>query len=151
MGHCHYNEKWREHNSPAAASEPEPVNLSVFPDWFDVSMFEETQLEYLAQYEIERRGDLLKKILDFLTSDRENRIERICVLDKLINRTNLTWREAPAFYAVSNHKFFEAKNELEHFFSNKESRVLNMLKVRETRSVVRESNNNNNGQMFLNL
>lgn len=151
MGHYSYNEKLREHNRAAESQrDDDRPRESALPDWFDFSLFEDEQLEYLNEYERERRGDLMRGMLDFMTADRERWVERICVLDKLINRKELTWREAPAFYGVSNHRFFEAKATLERVFANAGGHVLNMLVVRDSRSVVRESSDIA-GQLTLDL
>lgn len=152
MGRCSYNEKWRAHN-PCVSFEPEQeANLGVFPDWFDTSLFEEEQLAYLAEYEIERRGELLKKILEFLSADKNRRVESLCVLDKLINRPELKWRDAPAFYGVSNHNFFLAKSAMELFFAKNDGRFINLLKRREKRDIYRSKKIiPDEGQMFLDL
>ena len=151
MGHYSYNEKFREHNRAAECTrDAERVKEKALPEWFDFSMFEDEQLEYLEEYERERRGDLMRGMLEFLTADRDHWVERICVLDKLINRRELAWREAPAFYGVSNHRFFEAKATLERVFQNSGGHVLNLLVVRDSRSIVRDASDVE-GQMTFDL
>lgn len=151
MGHYRYNEKWREHNRSAEWSgDAEPSRDHVLPEWFDTSMFESDQLAYLEEYDRERRGELLRGLLEFMTADRDHWVERVCVLDKLINRREIAWREAPSFYGVSNHRFFEAKATLERVFQHSGGHVLNLLKVRECRTANREPGDIE-GQMIFDL
>lgn len=139
MGHYSYNEKLREHNRAAECQrDDDRPTESALPDWFDFSLFEDEQLEYLNEYEQKRRGDLMRGMLDFMTADRERWVERICVLDKLINRKELTWREAPAFYGLSNHRFFDAKNMLEVVFAGYGEHILKLLQVRKARNLTRK-------------
>ena len=136
MSRIRYDERIAEHQGTTASGDAAP--LSVFPEWFDKSFFDDEQLEYLASYEMERRGDIVRVLLDFLTSKRGAWVERAAVLDKIVNRPELQWREAPAAYGISNHRFFDAKRALEETFLVDAGRMLQVLIVRHDRRLTRK-------------
>lgn len=141
MGHFKYNEKWQKHNTPGGITDDEEENAPspVFPPDFEADMFETDKLEYLSDCFREYRNLVMRKTLELLTIQATGWQERAAVLDKLINRPSLTWREAPAFYGLSNHRFFEAKNQLEAVFSDFGEKAVKMLRVRAARTLCRTS------------
>lgn len=141
MGHYRYNEKYLAHQQSDDTSAGEPdIADCVFPAGFNVDMFEEGQLEYLNDVFREYRNLTMRKTLELLTIQADGWQERAAVLDKLINRSDLTWREAPSFYGLSNHRFFDAKNMLEVVFSGYGEHILKLLQVRKERKLTRKKN-----------
>lgn len=147
VGHFSYNDRFAGHQ-PTFVDDGGAVPFS-FPDWFDADFFDDAQLDYLGSFMVEYRGEVVRKVLELLMLQRDGWIERAAVLDKLINRPELSWREAPAFYGVSNHRFFEAKNMLERVFGDMGERMVAMLRARENRTAHRPEKEH--GQLELDL
>ena len=141
MGHYRYNEKILEHQRADDVSAGEPdIADCVFPSGFKAEMFESEQLEYLNDVFREYRNLTMRKTLELLTVQADGWQERAAVLDKMINRPELRWREAPAFYGLSNHRFFDAKNMLEVVFAGYGEHILKLLQVRKARNLTRKKN-----------
>lgn len=85
----------------------EPLAL---PKDLELDLFDDEQIAYLAEFLQDWRLATMRQMLEFLS--RRGCKMRICILDKLLNRPAMAWREAAAFYGVKQAKLFEVKKEL---------------------------------------
>lgn len=80
------------------------------PESLELDRFTDEQLVYLSEWLLDFRAECLNRLQEFLS--RKGSRCRICILDKMINRPHLKWRDAAEFYGVSQHKLYNMKREI---------------------------------------
>ena len=106
MGNFVYRDNYAAHQ---AVVEPEVEDLRL-PLSLELDRFSDEQLVYMAEWLQDFRAECLNRVLEFLS--RKGCRYRICILDKMINRPELKWCDAAAFYGLSQHKLYDMKREM---------------------------------------
>lgn len=110
----------------------------------DSTLFDEEQIEYLQEFLADYRTEVAQGIIEFLVSvpcngDKESHrratqariVSRAALLDRLLNKRDITARQIPQVYGVSIHQYYDALQEIESELKENNSSIREVIRIKQ--------------------
>lgn len=109
----------------------------------DRDKFDSEQLEYLQEFMEDYRREMAQGIINFITSvkikgNKENHqkatqariISRVALLDRILNKRDITAREIPNHYGISIHQYYDSLNEIEEELKDQNNNIRDIIRIK---------------------
>lgn len=109
----------------------------------DNSKFDPEQIEYLQEFLEDYRTEVAQGVIRFIVSvpchgDKESHrratqariTSRAALLDRLINKREVTARELPQTYGVSIHQYYDTLQEVEQELEKNNSNIREVIRIK---------------------
>lgn len=109
----------------------------------DKSKFDAEQIEYLQEFLEDFRTEVAAGIITFIVSvknngDKESHrratqariVSRAALLDRLINKREVTARELPKTYGVSVHQYYDTLQEVEEELKQNNEKIREVIRIK---------------------
>lgn len=112
-------------------------------DDLDKSKFDAEQIEYLQEFLEDYRTEVAQGIVGFIVSvpifgDKESHkratqariVSRAALLDRLLNKREITAREIPKIYGVSIHQYYDNLQEVENELKENNDSIRDVIRIK---------------------
>ena len=110
---------------------------------FDNSKFDAEQVEYLQEFLEDFRTEVARGLIHFVidvprNGDKESHkraiqariVSRAALLDRILNKREVTAREIPNTYGVSIHQYYDTLQEVEQMLRENNNKIREIIRIK---------------------
>lgn len=109
----------------------------------DKSKFDAEQIEYIQEFLEDFRREMAQGIIEFIIKvpshgNKDNHrgatmariVSRAALLDRLLNKREVTAREIPNIYGVSVHQYYDSLSEIEEELKDNNNNIREVIRIK---------------------